>query len=97
MQVHQDVLAIVNKTILPQVLRVHEMKVPYPAELWVDGECQHQKGVAMFDISDLGFLTAEYFAYDGDEMSSLGIGLQRVTAKLVIARHRGRDTDMAVE
>lgn len=83
MQVHQDVLAVVNKTILPQVLRVHEMNVPYPAELWVDGKRQHQEGVAMFDISNRGFLTAEYFAYDGDEMSSLGIGLQQVPAKLV--------------
>ena len=84
MQVHQDVLAVVNKTILPQVLRIHEMEVPYPAELWVDGVCQHQEGAAMFSISDRGFLSAEYFAYDGDGMPPWGIGFQQVSGKLVM-------------
>ena len=84
MRVHQDVLAVVNKTILPQVLRIHEMEVPYPAELWVDGVCQHQDGVAMFSISDRGFLSAEYFAYEGDGMPPWEIGLQQVAGKLVM-------------
>ena len=84
MQVHPDVLAVVNKTILPHVLRVHEMAVPYPAELWVDGALRHQEGVAMFGTSDRGLLTAEYFAYDGDGTSPWGMGFRQVAAKLVM-------------
>ena len=38
----------------------------------------------MFSINDRGFLTAEYFAYDGDGMPSLGIGFQRLASKLVM-------------
>ena len=91
MQVHQDVLAVVNKTILPQVLRVHEMAVPYPAELWVDGVLRHQEGVAMFGTSDRGFLSAEYFAYDGDGTSPCGMGFRQVAAKLVM-----RDTGVEI-
>ena len=37
MGIHQDILEIVNKRILPEVVRVHQMDVPYPAELWVNG------------------------------------------------------------
>ena len=66
MSIHQDVLNVVNERILPHVLRIHEVDVPYPAELWVNGKCEHEDGTAMFSIDDEGFLTAEYFAYDED-------------------------------
>ena len=85
MKVHRDVLETVNKTVLPQVIRVHEMDVPYPAELWVDGKREHENGVAMFNVGEHGFLAAEYFAYDGFGTSPGGVGLQQSPAKLVIA------------
>ena len=84
MKVHRDVLETVNKTVLPQVIRVHEMGVPYPAELWVDGKREHENGVAMFNIGEQGFLAAEYFAYDGFGTSPWGIGSQQSPAKLVM-------------
>ena len=85
MQVHQDILEIVNKRVLPNIVRVHEMDVPYQAELWVDGNCEHQDGTAMFNIGERGFLTAEYFAYDNTGgMLHETIGLKTVKAKLVM-------------
>ena len=74
-----------NKQVLPDIVRVHEMDVPYPAELWVDGNCEHQNGTAMFSIGSRGLLTAEYFAYDNtDRMLCETIGFQTINAKLVI-------------
>ena len=85
MKIHRDVLETVNKTVLPQVMRVHEMDVPYPAELWVDGKCEHENGVAVFNINEPGFLVAEYFAYDGPGTWAGGVGLLQSPAKLVMA------------
>ena len=86
MEVHRDVLEIVNKTVLPNVIRVHGMDVPYPAELRVDGQREHADGTAMFSISDRGYLTAEYFAYDNlmDPLERLGLGFKRLDAKLIM-------------
>ncbi len=85
MSIHQDILEVVNKRVLPDIICVHEVDVPYPAELWVDGNCEHQDGTAMFSIGDRGFLTAEYFAYDNtDRLLAETIGLRTVNAKLVI-------------
>ena len=84
MRVHQDVMEIMNETVLPQVIRVHDVGVPYPAELWVDGKCQHKSGTAMFNVEERGFLAAEYFAYDELGIPPVGIGLQQVTSKLVL-------------
>ena len=85
MRIHQDILEVVNKRVLPDIVRVHEMDVPYPAELWVDGNCEHQDGTAMFSIGDGGFLTAEYFGYDNvDRMPSETMGPRPVSPKLVI-------------
>ena len=63
MNVHQIVLEHLYKNILPYVFRVHDMNVPYHAELWKDEECQSKTGSVMFNIKK-GRLTAEYFAYD---------------------------------
>ena len=85
MLIHQDILKIVNEQILPDVVQIHEMDVPYPAELWVDGICEHQDGTAMFSIGDDGSLIAEYFAYDNtNRMLCETIGLQQVQTKLVM-------------
>ena len=85
MGIHQDILEIVNKRILPEVVRVHQMDVPYPAELWVNGNCEHQDGAAMFSIGDEGSLNAEYFGYDNaDRMLSETMGPRPVSPKLVM-------------
>ena len=55
---------MLNTQILPYVVRIQDMDTPWPAQLWVDDGCVHQEGVAMFNVGDLGYLTAEYFAYD---------------------------------
>ena len=64
MATHPDILSVLNTQILPYVVRIQDMDTPWPAQLWVDDECVHQEGVAMFNVGDLGYLTAEYFAYD---------------------------------
>ena len=74
MPVHEDVLIAVNQTILPDVMRVHQTGVPYPAELWVKGKRMHENGAAMFEIGARGFLTAEYFAYDDFDEASFWTG-----------------------
>ncbi len=85
MRIHQDILEVVNKRVLPDIIRVHEVEVPYPAELWVDGNCEHQDGTAMFSIGERGFLTAEYFAYDNtDRLLAETLGFRTVSAKLVM-------------
>ena len=64
LSVHPDILEILRKQVLPHVIKVQGFNIPSPAELWIDGCCHHQNGVAMLNIGDLGFLNAEYFAYD---------------------------------
>lgn len=64
MAIHPDTLSVLSTQILPYVVRIQDMDTPWPAQLWVDGECVHEEGVAMFNVGDLGYLTAEYFAYD---------------------------------
>ena len=85
LRIHQDILEVVNKRVLPDIIRVHEVEVPYPAELCVDGNCEHQDGTAMFSIGERGFLTAEYFAYDNtDGLLAETLGFRTVNAKLVM-------------
>ena len=83
MTIHPDTLAVLSTQILPYVVRIQDMDTPWPAQLWVDGECVHQEGVAMFNVGDLGYLTAEYFAYDNtrvlpDEDMAAGSGTKLV-------------------
>jgi len=86
MDVHRDIREIVGRTVLPEVMRVHDMNVAYPAELWVNGLREHEEGAAMFNISDRGYLTAEYFAYDNpmSQLEWLGFQSEPLNAKLTI-------------
>ena len=98
MRIHQDILEVVNKRVLPHIVRVHEVEVPYPAELWVDGNCEHQDGTAMFSIGKRGFLTAEYFAYDNtDRLLAETLGFRTVNAKLVMKGTEGRSPNLGTE
>ena len=67
MPIDERVLLAVNELILPYVLRAHQTAVPYPAELWAGKERLHEHGVAMFGFGPMGYLIAEYFAYDNNE------------------------------
>ena len=93
MDIHRDVSDIVNDLVLRDVVQIHGMDIPYPAELWVGGKCEHEHGTAMFNIGDRGFLTAEYFGYDNawDPLKSLGVGFNQLDAKLIM-----RDTRVEI-
>ena len=85
MPIHRDVSDIVNNEVLRDVIQIHGMEIPYPAELWVNGNRQHEDGTAMFSIGDTGYLTAEYFGYDAASLrESLGMGFKRLEAKLTL-------------
>lgn len=86
MGIHRDVSDVINKVVLRDVVQIHGMEIPYPAELWVDGKCVHSDGTAMFSIGDGGLLTAEYFAYDNIVNSPVtaGIAIQRLDVKLIM-------------
>ena len=61
---------------LPYVIHVHGLDTPYQAELWIGGEPKHRDGVASLHLSEQGYLTVEYVAYDGSGMSDhLGLSL----------------------
>ena len=66
MNVHPAVSEIINNNVLRDVVRIHGMQIPYPAELWVKGQREHEQGTAMFSIGDSGYLRAEYFGYDNN-------------------------------
>ena len=92
MRIHRDVSAVVHNVVLRDVIQIHGMEIPYPAELWVDGNCHHQDGTVMFSIKDSGSLTAEYFGYDaGTPLQWLGIGLEPLDVKLIL-----KDTNVEI-
>ena len=85
MVIHSDIANVVNGKVLRDVIQIHGREIPYPAELWVDGRVKYQNGTAMFSIGDRGYLTAEYFGYDGAEsLEWMGLGLKRLDAKLIM-------------
>ena len=86
MDVHRDISDVINNVVLRDVVQIHGMEIPYPAELWVDGECEHEHGTVMFSIGDRGLLTTEYFGYDNvwNKLEWRGMGFQRLDAKLIL-------------
>ena len=86
MDIHRDISDVINNVVLRDVVQVHGMEIPYPAELWVDGECEHEHGTAMFSIGDRGLLTAEYFGYDNvwNKLEWRGMGFAHLDAKLIM-------------
>lgn len=86
MNVHLAVSEIINNKVLRDVIQIHGMEIPYPAELWVEGEREHEHGTAMFSIGDWGYLRAEYFGYDNhDSKSRLRLmGPEPLKAELVM-------------
>ena len=85
MHIHRDVSDIVNGRVLRDVIQIHGMEIPYPAELWFDGTRHHEDGTAVFSIGDSGYLTAEYFGYDAaDPLEWLGMGFKRLETKLIL-------------
>ena len=85
MHIHRDVSDIVNGRVLRDVIQIHGMEIPYPAELWVDGTRHHEDGTAVFSIGDSGYLTAEYFGYDAaDPLVWWGMGFKSLEAKMIL-------------
>ena len=81
--VHSDILDVLKKQVLPYVFRIQDFNTPWPAQFWINGCCEHQNGVAMFNIGDRGFLNAEYFGYDRLVSSGYPPGI--VDAKLIMS------------
>ena len=76
MPIHQLVSQLLEDSVLPYVLHVHGLDIPYRAELWIGDEAKHRDGVVSLRISENGYLTAEYVAYDADIISDhLGISV----------------------
>ena len=46
MSIHQLVLQVLNDDVLPFVIHVHGLDIPYQAELWIGGKPKHKHGVA---------------------------------------------------
>ena len=65
MPVHQLVSQLLSDSVLPYVIHLHGLDIPYQAELWIGDEPKHRDGVASLHISEQGHLTVEYVAYDG--------------------------------
>ena len=63
MQIHSIVSEHLHKDILPYILQVQDVAVPYPAELWENENCNHKTGSVVFNIKG-DRLLAEYFAHD---------------------------------
>ena len=69
--VHQTILEQLNRNVLPYVFRIHGLDIPYPAELWVNGNIKFQNGVVSFHIGKNGYLVGEYFAYDAEYIQDM--------------------------
>ena len=76
MSIHRLVTQLLSDSVLPYVIHVHGLDIPYQAELWIGGKPKHKHGVASLHIRENGYLTAEYVAYDADGMSDhMGISV----------------------
>ena len=69
MTIHRLVSQMLNDDVLPYVIHVHGLDIPYQAELRVGGVPKHKSGVVSLRISERGYLTAEYVAHDVGGMS----------------------------
>ena len=83
-RVHQDIVEALNNGILPHIIGIQDMDTPCLAQLWVDGSCIHQEGVAMFNVGEHGYLTAEYFGYDNAEYPQMTFLPPDGKAKLIM-------------
>ena len=60
---YKHALETLTKTILPYVIGVHGLDIPYPAELVRNGDAMSESGSVVFRINERGSLVAEYFSY----------------------------------
>lgn len=76
MPVHKLVSQTLSNSTLPYVIHVNGLDIPYQAELWIGGNPTHRSGVASLHLSEQGYLTVEYVAYDvGDMSDRLGLAI----------------------
>ena len=86
MIVHQSILEQLSQNVLPYVFNVHGLDIPYPAELWVNGDTKFKEGVVSFRIGENGYLIGEYSGYDANRIyDPIGFRLyENKDCKLVI-------------
>ena len=61
---YQHASNILNKTVLPYVVGVHGLDIPYPAQLIIENKPISESGSVVFRLDEQGPFIAEYFAYD---------------------------------
>ena len=61
---YKHALEVLCKTILPYVVGVHGLEIPYPAALIREGVPISESGSVVFRLDERGSFMAEYFAYD---------------------------------
>ncbi len=61
---YQHASNILNKTVLPYVIGVHGLDIPYPAQLISENKPISESGSVVFRLDEQGPFIAEYFAYD---------------------------------
>ena len=57
---------VLRKTILPYVVGVHGLDIPYPAQLIGESAPLSESGSVVFRLDERGLLLAEYFSYDSE-------------------------------
>ena len=78
MPVHPFVSELLNDSVLPYVIHVHGLDIPYPAELWIGDVPAIKRGVVSLHVCEDGYLSAEYFAFDpGYRYDLLGMAPDR--------------------
>ena len=86
-----DIVDIFKKEILPNVIRIHDFYVPWPAKLRRGNPLlnpEYKRGVTMFNTVNAGYSNAEYFCHDDSQPLITGYG------KLVVDYTPGRDTEI---
>ena len=58
---------VLTRLVLPYVVAVHGLDIPYPAQLIEEGQPISESGSVVFRLDEQGPFIAEYFAYDWDD------------------------------
>ena len=61
---YQHASDVLSRTVLPYVVGVHGLDIPYPAQLISEDKPLSESGSVVFRLDDQGPFIAEYFAYD---------------------------------
>ena len=82
---YKHALEVLFKTILPYVVGVHGLDIPYPAKLIREDGPVSESGSVIFRLDERGSLIAEYFAYDVHPFDTLHLS-QSLSDKAISVR-----------